>query len=63
MCSEVGFLDPFLRSLMIFFRFKNALQVNTPVIQSGFQSKIQKWSASTLDIYHLYCAKERQRFF
>ena len=36
---------------MIFFRFKNDLQVNTPVIQPGFQSKIQKWSTSTLGIY------------
>ena len=57
MCSELGCLDPFLRSLMIFFRlFKNALQVNT--LQPGFQSKIQKWSTSTLGIYHLYCTKE-----
>ena len=53
MCSELGFLDPFLRSSMIFFRFRVPYKVNTPIIQLGFQSKIheiQKWSTSTLGI-------------
>ena len=42
MCSKLGFLDPFFEVIDdFFFRLRVPYKVNTPVIQLGFQFKMQ----------------------